>query len=62
MKVATLTRQHEQLLEELLEHDHVEIERIAVAKELDAPPVREDGDTLIIPILEQVEVVSGDCC
>ena len=58
VKVATVTRQQEQLVEELLEHDHVEIERIAIGKEVDAaPPVREDGDTLIIPIIEEVVVV-----
>jgi uncharacterized protein (TIGR02271 family) len=58
VKVATVTRQQEQLVEELLEHDHVEIERIAVGKEVDAaPPVREDGDTLIIPIIEEVVIV-----
>ena len=58
VKVATVTRQQEQLVEELLEHDHVEIERIAIGKEVDAaPPVREDGDTLIIPIVEEVVVV-----
>ena len=58
VKVATVTRQHEQLVEELLEHDHVEIERIAIGKEVDTvPPVREDGDILIIPIIEEVVVV-----
>jgi stress response protein YsnF len=58
VKVATVTRQQEQLVEELLEHDHIEIERIAIGKEVDAPPpVREDGDTLIIPIIEEVVVV-----
>ena len=58
VKVATVTRQQEQLVEELLEHDHVEIERIAIGKEVDkAPLVREDGDTLIIPIVEEVAVV-----
>jgi uncharacterized protein (TIGR02271 family) len=58
VKVATVTREHEQLVEELLERDNVEIERTAVGREVDqAPTVREDGDTLIIPIVEEVVVV-----
>jgi uncharacterized protein (TIGR02271 family) len=58
MRVATVTREHEQLVEELLDRDHVEIERVAIGKEVDkAPPVRQEGDTLIIPIVEEVVVV-----
>ena len=58
VKISTVTQQYEQLVEELLEHDNVEIERTAVGKEVDqAPTVREDGDTLIIPIVEEVVVV-----
>ena len=58
VKVATVTRQQEQLVDELLARDHVEIERIAIGRQVDSvPPVREDGDTLIIPIIEEVVVV-----
>jgi uncharacterized protein (TIGR02271 family) len=58
VKVATVTREHEQLVEELLERDHVEIERTAVGKQIDKiPPVREEGDTLIVPVVEEVLVV-----
>jgi len=58
VKVGTVTRESEQLIEELLEHEHVEIERIAIGKQVDkAPAVREEGDTLIIPILEEIVVV-----
>ena len=58
VKVGTVTRESEQLVEELLEHEHVEIERIAIGKEVDkAPAVRQEGDTLIIPILEEIVVV-----
>ena len=58
VKVGTITRESEQLVEELLEHEHVEVERTAIGKEVDkAPPVREEGDTLIIPILEEIVVV-----
>ena len=58
VKVATVTRQSELLVQELLEHEHVEIERKPIGKEVDkAPPVREEGNTLIIPILEEIVVV-----
>jgi len=58
VKVGTITKESEQLVEELLEHEHVEIERIAVGKEVDkAPTVRQEGDTLIIPVLEEIVVV-----
>jgi uncharacterized protein (TIGR02271 family) len=58
VKVGTVTKESEQIVEELLEHEHVEIERIAVGKEVDkAPAVRQEGDTLIIPILEEIVVV-----
>jgi uncharacterized protein (TIGR02271 family) len=58
VKVETVTHRREQLVEELLEHDHVEIERIAVGRQVDkAPEVRQEGDTLIVPILEEIVVV-----
>lgn len=58
VKVGIVTRESEQLVEELLEHEHVDVERIAIGKQVDkAPPVREEGDTLIIPILEEVVVL-----
>lgn len=38
--------------------DHVEVERVPVGREIDAaPPVREEGDTVIIPVVEEVLVV-----
>jgi uncharacterized protein (TIGR02271 family) len=58
VKIGKITRESEQLVEELLEHEHIEIERIAIGKQVDkAPAVREEGDTLIIPILEEIVVV-----
>lgn len=38
--------------------DHVEVERVPVGREIDAvPPIREDGDTTIIPVVEEILVV-----
>jgi stress response protein YsnF len=58
VKVGTVTRETEKLVEELLEQEHVEIDRTTIGKQVDkAPPVREEGDTLIIPVLEEIVVV-----
>ena len=58
VKVGTVTRESEQLVEEMLEREHVEVERTHIGKQVDkAPEVRQDGDTLIIPILEEIVVV-----
>ena len=41
-----------------LYRDHVEVERVPVGREVDeAPPIREEGDTVIIPVVEEVLVV-----
>jgi uncharacterized protein (TIGR02271 family) len=38
--------------------DHVEVERVLVGREVESvPPVREDGDTMIIPVVEEILVV-----
>jgi uncharacterized protein (TIGR02271 family) len=58
VKVGVVTKQTEQLVEEMLEHEHIEIERTAIGKQVDEPPsVREEGDTLIVPIVEEILVV-----
>lgn len=58
VRVSVVTRQHEELVDELLAHEHAEIARTAIGKQIDAmPTVREEGDTMIIPIVEEVLVV-----
>lgn len=50
---------HDQLIDELLHSDHVEVERrlINAAISEDAiPGVRQEGDTLIFPVIEEVLV------
>lgn len=38
--------------------EHAEVERVPVGRQVDGPvPIRHDGDTMIIPILEEVLVV-----
>jgi uncharacterized protein (TIGR02271 family) len=57
-RISTVTRRREELVEELLAHERVEIERTPVGKPLQhVPAIREEGDTLIIPVVEEVLVV-----
>jgi uncharacterized protein (TIGR02271 family) len=46
------------VVEQPLESMEVEVERIAIDREIDtAPEIRNDGDTMIIPIVEERLVV-----
>jgi uncharacterized protein (TIGR02271 family) len=56
--ISRVTREKEELVDEPLINEHVKIERVPVGKVVDhAPAVREEGDTLIIPVVEEVLVV-----
>jgi uncharacterized protein (TIGR02271 family) len=58
VRVRTATREREQLVDEELTHHRVEIERVVVDRVVDAvPPIREEGDVTIVPIVEEVVVV-----
>lgn len=58
VQVSTATREHEQMIDELLAREHVEIERMPINKQVDAAPaVRQEGDTTIIPIVEEILVL-----
>jgi stress response protein YsnF len=58
VRVRVQTTSHEQLVDEALTHEQVEIERVTVNRPIDAvPPVREEGDLTIIPLVEEVLVV-----
>lgn len=56
--VRNYTEERETLVKELLSQETVEIERVAVGREVDEPPqIRTDGDHMIIPVLEERLVV-----
>jgi uncharacterized protein (TIGR02271 family) len=58
VRVETITREHEQLVDELLAHERVEVERIPIDRPVDVKPgVRDEGDTIVIPIVEEVLVI-----
>ena len=46
------------LVDQPLLHEHVDVERVPVNQMVDSPPeVRYEGDTMIVPVLEEVVVV-----
>jgi uncharacterized protein (TIGR02271 family) len=58
VQVARVTHEREQLIDELLAHQTAEIDRVRIGQQVDTmPAVREEGDTIVIPIVEEVLVV-----
>ena len=58
VQVARVTHEREQLIDELLTHETVEIDRTPIGRQVNAmPAIREEGDTVVIPIVEEVLVI-----
>jgi uncharacterized protein (TIGR02271 family) len=58
VRVSKRIEERDEIIDEPLVQEHVEIERVAIDRPLDAPVgVRYEGDTMIIPILEERLVV-----
>jgi len=58
VRVATRTREREALIHEDLARECVEIETVPMGLRIDAmPETRQEGDTTIIPIVEEILVV-----
>ena len=58
VQVARVTHEREQLIDELLAHETVEINRTPIGRQVDTmPAIRDEGDTLVIPIVEEVLVI-----
>jgi uncharacterized protein (TIGR02271 family) len=58
VRVHTQTQLSEELVSAALERHDVEISRVAIGREVDAaPPVRTEGNTTIIPVVEEILVV-----
>jgi uncharacterized protein (TIGR02271 family) len=55
VKVSRVTHEHEQLVDELLRHEKVEVERIPVDRPIEVmPSIRQEGDVTIVPVVEEV--------
>jgi uncharacterized protein (TIGR02271 family) len=58
VRVAKHVEQREELIDEALTKEEVTVERITVNRRVDGPiAVRYEGDTMIVPVLEEVLVV-----
>jgi stress response protein YsnF len=58
VQVSRVTCEHEQWLDETLAREQVEIERTPIGKPVEVPPrVREEGDMIVIPIVEEILMV-----
>jgi len=58
VSVRTVPRERTEVVEQPLESMEVEIERITIDRQIDtAPDIRNDGDTTIIPVVEERLVV-----
>lgn len=58
VQISTVTREREQLVDELLTREYVEIERKPLGKAVArVPAVRKVGNTIVIPVMEEVLVV-----
>jgi stress response protein YsnF len=56
--VATVTHHRDHLINEALTYERIEIERVPIGQYVDAaPPVREEGDLTIMPVVEEVVIV-----
>ena len=58
VRVKVVTREHEETVEVPLTREYVEVERVPVGREVEAiPPRRQEGDTVIVPVVEEEVVV-----
>ena len=58
VRARVVTHEHDETLEVPLTRERVEVERVAIGREIDAiPPRRQEGDTTIVPVVEEVVVV-----
>lgn len=59
VKVSTRTETHDEIAEVMLDRAAVEVERVPIDRAIDAAPaVRHDGDTMIVPVVEERLVIT----
>jgi uncharacterized protein (TIGR02271 family) len=59
VQVRTVTREHETVVDETLNHERVQIERRPIGRQVEAiPPVRQEGDTTILSVVEETLIIA----
>jgi uncharacterized protein (TIGR02271 family) len=54
VRVRTVANERTEMVSEPLSRTHVVVDRVPLDREIDAlPPMREDGDTIIVPVVEE---------
>lgn len=55
VQVSRVTHSHQQMVDELLQHEKVEVERVPIDRPIEAmPSIRQEGEVTIIPVVEEV--------
>jgi len=55
VQVSRVTRTYSKPIEEILRQEKVEIERVPLDQPVDdVPPVRQEGDVIVVPVVEEV--------
>ncbi len=58
VQVSTVTREDSIFVDETLNHERVQIDRIPIGRQVDAvPPVRQEGNTTILSVVEESIVI-----
>lgn len=58
VRAARKTSMREVCVEAELAHDHVVVERVPIGRVVDAaPPIRQEGDVTILPVMEEIVVL-----
>jgi uncharacterized protein (TIGR02271 family) len=58
VRVRVVTREHEEEVDLPLMRERVEVERVPIGRDIEAvPPNRQEGETTVIPVVEEVVVV-----
>jgi uncharacterized protein (TIGR02271 family) len=58
VQVSVVTHEGEGVVDEMLNHERVEIDRVPIDRSVGAiPPVRQQGETAILPVVEEILIV-----
>jgi stress response protein YsnF len=63
VQISTTVKEREELVDQLLKTGGYEIERVGIGQRVSSPvPVREEGDTIILPVVEECSWSKSTSC